>query len=194
MKNDSQKTILAGRDDSELVVLSRDGDNLAAEELLKRYIPLVSSRASVFTASGFEYDDMFQEGMIGLYGAIGSFDETVGSPFSAFARLCVDRMMVAVLRASSRKRRIPKSQISRLDEGILNRPDGEGVDPEAVVIAKEEFDRFRRKASNELSSFEYSVLTAFISGCSYNTISDKLGVSVQSVDNALQRIRRKLKG
>lgn len=192
MKNKSEKLNFAGHEDEDLVLLARDGDSRAVEALLERYLPLVSSRASVFTASGFEYDDMFQEGMSGLYSAIGSFDSTVGSPFSAFARLCVDRMMVAVLRASSRKRRIPKSHISQLDDS-LHLSEGRSADPESVVIAKEDFVRFVNKAKNELSAFEISVLNAFISGCSYSTISDRLGVSVQSVDNALQRIRRKLK-
>ncbi len=186
--------IYNSKEDNELISLSRAGAEDATAELLRRYIPLVGSRASVFTTSGFEYDDMFQEGMIGLYSAIRSFDESQGSPFSAFARLCVDRMMVAVLRASSRQRRIPGSKISNLEnESDLAERKLYSGDPEAALLAKEEFRRFQEKANNELSSFVYGVLTAFVSGCNYGEISQKLGVSEKSVDNALQRIRKKLK-
>ena len=186
--------IFIKKEDNELVIAARGGDELATSELLRRYIPLVSSRASVFSSSAFEYDDMFQEGMIGLYGAIRSFDISQGASFSSFARLCVDRMLVAVLRASSRQRRIPGSKICNLEDGShLVEKKLIAKDPEAVLIAKEEFRRFQEKASNELSDFEYSVLTAFISGCNYSEISEKLGVPEKSVDNALQRIRRKLK-
>ena len=181
-------------EDSDLVIAARSGDEVATARLLERYIPLVSSRASVFNSSGFEYDDMFQEGMIGLYSAIRSFDESQGAPFSAFARLCVDRMMVAVLRASARQRRIPGNKLSNLEDSasLAERKIASG-DPEAALIAKEEFLRFQEKANNELSAFEYNVLTAFISGLNYSEISAKLGVAEKSVDNALQRIRRKLK-
>jgi len=186
--------IYSNMEDNELVLLSRKDNEAAVSELLKRYVPLVGSRASVFTSSGFEYDDMFQEGMIGLYSAIRSFDDSQGAPFSAFARLCVDRMLVAVLRASSRKRRIPQNKLSNLEDGIhfTDKKFSEG-DPEAELIAKEDFIRFQNKINNKLSVFEYSVLTAFISGCNYAEISSMLNVDEKSVDNALQRIRRKLR-
>ncbi len=186
--------IYRGKEDCELVSLALGGDESATTELLTRYIPLVKSRASVFTSSAFEYDDMFQEGMIGLYGAIGSFNSSCGTPFSAFARLCVDRMMVAVLRASSRQRRIPAAKISNLEDAPhLAEAKLCAVDPEESLIAKEEFNRFRRKADSELSTLEIKVLNAFISGCNYGEISQMLGIPEKSVDNALQRIRRKLK-
>ena len=181
-------------EDNELVILAKKDNESAISQLLKRYIPLVGSRASVFTSSGFEYDDMFQEGMIGLYGAIRSFDASQGAPFSAFARLCIDRMLVAVLRASSRKRRIPHNKLSNLEDNveIAERKFAAG-DPEAELIAKEDFIRFEEKINTKLSAFEYNVLTAFISGCNYSEISKKLKVEEKAVDNALQRIRRKLR-
>ena len=178
--------------DEALVARFQNGETDIMDYLLEKYKDLVLKISRKFFLIGGEPDDVLQEGMIGLYSAIGSFDTNVGSPFGAFARLCVDRMMVAVLRASSRKRRIPKSKISRLDD-TLHIADGSCADPEAIVIAKEDFERFVNKAQNELSTFETDVFNAFISGCSYKSISDRLCVSVQSVDNALQRIRRKLK-
>ena len=181
-------------EDNDLVSFARKGYEDATAELLRRYIPLVRSRASVFTSLDFEYDDMCQEGMIGLYGAIRSFDPENGAPFSAFARLCVDRMLVAVLRSSSRQRKIPRNRITDLDDASrLEEKKGLSNDPESAYIAKEEFDRFQQKANNELSSFEYQVLTAFLSGYNYTEISRQLSKSEKSVDNAMQRIRRKLK-
>ena len=180
-----------GAVDEGLVLAAAEGKTAAVDAILKKYIPLVGSRASVFTAGGLEFDDLFQEGMIGLYSAIRSYNAELGVPFAAFARLCIDRMLVAVLRSTSIKRRIPSDRITGLDDSGSAAQYAE--DPESLVIARDDFNRFQQKVVSELSRLEYEVLTGFLSGLNYREIAARLGVTEKAVDNAMQRIRRKLK-
>ncbi|HHW46801.1 MAG TPA: sigma-70 family RNA polymerase sigma factor [Clostridiales bacterium] len=183
-------------DDNQLIELARENDEQAIACLIHRYAPLVSSRVAAFCGSGIEYEDLVQEGLIGLLGAIRVFDST-SSSFFTFARICIDRMLITAVRSISRQKQIPKHRIlnftepnfQTIDENAENLVD----DPAEIVIAREEFFKFKDKALNSLSKLEYGVLCSFLKGYNYEEIARQLDISTKSVDNALQRIRRKLR-
>lgn len=182
--------------DEELIPLARRDDELAFQQLLDRYAPMVKSRVRAFTRAGLEADDLAQEGMIGLLGAIRVFDQRQAS-FSTFARLCIDRMLIAAARQAGRQKRIPPECL--VAEGPDDRPikdflaSGDEDNPESILIAREEAERLRRRADETLSEFEYQVLSAYLSGDRYEEIAQRLASTSKAVDNALQRIRRKMK-
>ncbi|MCI8359994.1 MAG: sigma-70 family RNA polymerase sigma factor [Clostridiales bacterium] len=183
--------------DEELAVLARDGDDGAFQHLIVKYVPMAQSRARAFSRAGLEADDLAQEGMIGLLGAIRVYDPKQAS-FSTFARLCIDRMLLSAVRQAGRQKRIPAERLIAAD-GPDDRPVkgldtfGDENNPESILIAREEAERLRRRAGDALSHLEYQVLSAYLSGESYEEIARQLHTTVKSVDNALQRIRRKLR-
>ena len=183
--------------DEELVLLARGGDDGAFQRLIDRYAPMAKSRARAFSRAGLEADDLAQEGLIGLLGAIRVYDSKQAS-FSTFARLCIDRMLVSAVRQAGRQKRIPTERLIAAD-GPEERPArasvtfGDENNPESILIAREEAERLRRRAGDTLSGFEYQVLSAYLSGESYEEIAQQLHTTTKSVDNALQRIRRKLR-
>lgn len=182
--------------DEELIELARENDEQAITCLIHRYAPLVSSRVAAFCGSGIEHEDLVQEGLIGLLGAIRVFDSTASS-FFTFARLCIDRMLITAVRSIRRQKQIPKHRILNIIEPnfqtINENAENRSNDPAEIVIAREEFIRFKDRALNSLSKMEYGVLCFFLKGYNYEEIARQLDISTKSVDNALQRIRRKLR-
>lgn len=186
---------LAASDDL-LLRMAQNGDDQAITAVLNRYTPLVRSRAAHF-AVGADVDDMVQEGFIGLYGAIGVYDSEK-SAFPTFARLCIDRMMITVIRAKGRKKNIPSDLVINIDSAELDTANHklscfEFQNPENICIATDEFERFKHDAGKTLSKMEYDVFRSVLFGESITQISRRFGLSLKSVDNALQRIRRKLR-
>ena len=183
--------------DEALVMRARGGDDDAFCQLIGAYAPLVNSRARAFSRAGLEADDLAQEGMIGLLGAIRVYDKRQAS-FSTFARLCIDRMLIAAARQAGRQKRIPQERLTA-DFGQRDLPAEEILavseenNPESILIAREEAERLRRKAGETLSGLEYQVLSAYLSGERYEEIAERLHTTVKAVDNAVQRIRRKLR-
>lgn len=182
--------------DASLTVLAVKGDEDAAADLIDRYLPLIRSRAAVFSGNSDEFEDLCQEGMIGLLVAIRSYDAAKAS-FSSFARICVDRVMISSHRARHRKRKIPQANVVALNESgddlIDDIASSAADDPESIFIRREENMRLMLRVANSLSSLESKVLSLFLSGMTYDEIADQLEISAKSVDNALQRIRKKLK-
>ena len=175
--------------DNELALYAAE-DSMAQAVLIGRYIPLVKSRAMRFRQAGVELDDLAQEGMIGLIGAIRAFDKNIAS-FPTFARVCVDRSLMSAQEKNNRKKQIPRDRIISIDEHTA---DLSGInDPEAILIAREEYSRFRGMAEDKLSRLEFKVLIKYLAGLSYQEISRELGITQKAVDNALSRIKRKLK-
>lgn len=185
------------RGEEELVLRARGGDDDAFLRLIDQYAPMVKSRARAFAGAGLEPDDLAQEGMIGLLGAIRVYDRRQSS-FSTFARLCVDRMLTAAVRQAGRQKRIPPERLVPID-GSADRPaeallaSGEESDPAAILIVREEAERLRRRASRALSDFEYQALSAYLRGESYEEMAGRFGATPKAIDNALQRVRRKLR-
>lgn len=183
--------------DNRLAEFARIGDEEAYSTLLKRYFPLIAQQAAKYAATGTEREDLMQEGMIGLLSAIREFDPEQAS-FSTFAHLCVERMLVKVARQVNRQKQIPKDRMITIDSSdehnIGNTLSSDDMsNPEAVFIAREDFAALSRKAASALSAMEFKVLGAYLTGSSYEDIARRLETSTKAVDNALQRIRRKLK-
>ena len=188
----------ADASDKALAALAASGDGEAEAALLARYFPLVRSRAAAFLATGESgFEDLCQEGMIGLLAAVRAYDSEKSS-FPTFARLCIDRMLCAVHRGDTRKKRIPKTQLSVLDEMRENDlsvklPASDVGDPESILIEREALERLKLRVQQNLTELESTLLSDYVGGRSYEEIAARHGISAKAVDNALQRIRRKLR-
>ncbi len=175
------------RTDEELIALSRAGDSRAMEVLLHRYVPLVRSCARQYFLIGGETEDLLQEGMIGLYNAVGAYDEKE-SGFKTFARICVLRRILDAVKAASSKKNVHAQSLQLLDTQTAE----EGLSPEDLLILDDERRELRQKMSEELSNFEFKIMTMYVDGASCAEICEATGKNGKSVDNAIQRSRRKL--
>ncbi len=179
-------------DDNELIALCKDGDEEAYSALFARYLFTVRSRAGVYDKSGIDFEDLVQEGYIGLINAVNNYEIDFGTSFSTFAYMCIDRNILSSVRKSLAKKQIPKSALIFIeDEYELQ--DKVSENPEAVVISKENVEHLRQRITEKLSQNEQNVLELYLMGYSYEKIADKLSCSKKSVDNAIQRLRKKLK-
>lgn len=155
----------------------------------KSYVPYVKSRVLVYCENNNEFDDYFQEGLLGLFEAAKAFDESKEVKFLTFAKVCIDNKLKNLKRKSSGKQQVPNTSISGLDD-IASVVSNET--PENIVIDKDEIDFLKQKAKLNLSKMEYKVFCFYICGYSYLEIAQKMQISEKSVDNAIQRIKNKL--
>ena len=186
--------------DEELVLSAQNGDSYAEETLINRYKSCVSYCSSKYYMSGMEKDDIFQEGMIGLYGAIKDYDQGKTS-FKNFAILCISRRIISLLKSSNRQKHIPLNSSLSLDSIFSDEQYNPMIDaikapsehnPESIFITNETLDLYEQKINNTLSKMELKVLEQYLNGLSYNDISSNLNINKKSVDNAIQRIKKKL--
>lgn len=187
--------------DEELLRQIRSGSNDAMECLLERYRDMVRKEARKFFLAGGDEEDLIQEGMIGLFKAITSFQEGKNTSFSTFAYLCVHRQIYTTITTFNRKKHIPlntsislferKNQEEEfsLDE-ILETPE---ETPEELLLRKEEIKDCYQMINERLSKFEKQVMYHYLNGENYTMIAKRLGRTDKSIDNAIQRIRRKIK-
>ena len=173
----------------------------ATEIILERYKPLVKAQAALFFLAGGDEDDLIQEGMIGLFKAVRDYDDDKNIGFAGFAKLCVRRQIVKAIEASNRKKHVPLNSYISFDGDDADRQTiGEDVlakstlDPELLVIEQEQYGLFEEEIKKVLSPFENEVLEGYLNGMDYIKIAQKLGREPKSVDNALQRIRTKIRG
>ena len=172
--------------DEELITLFRDGDQEAMEMLLNKYKEMVLRKAKSMYILGGDSDDLIQEGMLGLFKAVRDYDCGRDASFRTFAQLCVTRQLYTAVKASSRKKHLP------LNTAIsLSRP--ASSNPEVYLIGQEEMERLEEKIEKELSAFEKQVLELHLTGMGYVEIAHVLNRDEKSTDNALQRIRAKLR-
>lgn len=195
---------VANLSDEKLVALANQQNELATTELLVRYKSLVRNRASKLFLPGADNQDLIQEGMIGLFKAISAYSDNQGVPFRAFADYCVkSRLNDAIRTANRNKYQLLNSSLS-LEGSIdpINQEQGivladiiadEVLNPEEIILHKENQEALQSFMISELSELERKVLEEFLQGKSYNTISKKLNITLRSVDGALQRVRRKFK-
>lgn len=169
--------------DEQLAVKAQKGETKAAEEILQRYKSAVRARARQYFLEGGETEDLVQEGMIGLYSAIGAYRQDSGKSFKNFAYLCVTRRIFDVLRAAGRR-----VSGSEFDPDTLS----EGDTPEDFLIDGESRAELNKKLMKALSDFEFRVVTMYLEGLSYAEIADVTGKDMKSVDNALARSKKKL--
>lgn len=158
--------------------------------LILRHMPLVHRLAARYARDAGELEDFEQDGLIALYAAVRAYRPGQAS-FSSFAALCIRRALIAERRAAGRRRRIPHELLSPLEEERIDLADRK--DPETIFLEKESLRSLTDTIRLELSALEYRVLLAFLSGESYAAIARSLGISQKSVDNALRRIRGKLR-
>lgn len=181
------------KSDEELVMLSQNGDKQATEELMLRHAGLVRGCARGFFLIGGETEDLIQEGMIGLYNAIGEYRQGEGnSSFKNFAYLCVSRRIIDAVKFSARKKNSPLNTATSI--GVVEASEAltGGLNPEDMLILQDDRREFRQKMSGVLSDFEFKVTTMYMDGMSCAEICEATGKSAKSVDNALQRSKRKL--
>ena len=175
--------------DEMLVKLAQNGDKRAMQTLLEKYLVLVRGSARGFFLLGGETEDLIQEGMIGLYNAIEEF-KGEGKSFKKFAEVCVSRRIIDAVKSSARKKNTP------LNDGVAIEEEDEWADsalnPEEELIFSDDKRELRQKMSGVLSDFEFKVFTMYVDGATSAEICKLTGKPGKSVDNAIQRSKRKL--
>ena len=182
--------------DEELIGTYRKGSLDAMTDLIIRYKPLVKNRARLFYLEGGDREDLLQEGMIGLFKAIKEYDAEKEASFATFARLCITRQMLSAIEAAGRKKHMLLNEslsIEQLDEGQIADRVGVADGPEKIFFEQEDSKLLMENINRNLSKMEKQVLDLYISGMDYLEIADMMGKSGKSIDNALQRIRNKIK-
>lgn len=190
------------QEDESLVQLARDGDSNALEFLINKYKNFVRAKARSYFLIGADHEDIVQEGMIGLYKAIRDYNGEKLSSFKAFAELCITRQIITAIKTATRQKHIPLNSYISLDKPIYDEESDRTLldvivgsrvsDPEELLINQEEFDDIEGKMSEILSDLERKVLMLYLDGRTYQEISIHLNRHVKSIDNALQRVKRKL--
>jgi RNA polymerase sporulation-specific sigma factor len=189
--------------DEELVEMTRDGNDLAIETLLNRYRHYARAKARSYFLAGADREDIIQEGMIGLFKAVRDFRSDRNAAFRAFAELCITRQIITAIKTATRQKHIPlNSYVSLNKQATPDDEEGrslgeiltstEVLDPAELLISAEEIASIKESMGRLLSELETEVLRLYMEGKSYQEIGDMLGRHVKSIDNALQRIKRKL--
>ena len=189
-------------DDEELIELVHTGDSEALDYLIQKYRNFVRAKARTYFLIGADKEDIVQEGMIGLYKAVRDFKGDKLSSFKAFAELCITRQIITAIKTATRQKHIPLNSYVSLDKPIYDEESDRTLmdiisgtkvlDPEELIINQEEFDDIELKMAELLSDLERKVLALYLDGQTYQEISEELNRHVKSIDNALQRVKRKL--
>lgn len=188
--------------DEVVVKSARDGSSAALDYLIHKYKNFVRAKARSYFLVGADREDIIQEGMIGLYKAIRDFRSDRLSSFRAFAELCITRQMITAIKTATRQKHVPLNSYVSLNRPIYDEDSERTLldvlsgtkvtDPEELMINKEEFGDIEQKMGEILSDLEWKVLMSYLDGKSYQEIACELKRHVKSIDNALQRVKRKL--
>ncbi len=190
-------------EDEEIVEYIREGDQYALEYLMNKYKNFVRSKARTYFLVGADRDDIIQEGMIGLYKAIRDYRMDKTTSFHTFAELCVTRQMITAIKAATRQKHMPLNSYISLNKPIFDdesekttlldmMAESKGINPEEVFIGQESLAFIEQHLEKSLSNLECKVLALYLQGKSYNEIAKYLNKPVKSIDNALQRVKKKL--
>lgn len=187
--------------DEDIILLIQEGQADATEYLLKKYAPLVKKSIRTLYLIGADTEDLSQEGMIGLFKAIQGYQQDNHASFFTFAKLCIDRQIYSAIKASNRKKHTPLNSYisfySKINEDeielIDNLEAGKDSNPEQVVLDRENATNIEAILDEHLSKMEKQVLSLYLEGKSYSDIATELGKTSKSIDNAIQRIRDKVK-
>lgn len=187
--------------DEKLIENIKNEDPIALNCLMKRYNEVVYMKANKFFMVGAEKEDIIQEGLIGLYKAVKSFDTEKQNSFKTFANMCIERQLITAVKNSNRQKHIPlNSSISLNSAAYDDNEDMDKIeildvkelnDPSDIIADREYFKSMEKSIKDNLSKFELSVLYEYEKGKTYAAIAEKLGTKVKSVDTAIQRIRKK---
>jgi len=188
--------------DEQLIEEVHHGNTEALDYLITKYRLFVKAKARSYFLIGADKEDIVQEGMIGLYKAIRDFKGDKLSSFRAFAELCITRQIITAIKTATRQKHIPLNSYVSLDKPIYDEESdrtlmdiitsSESEDPVHLMINREEYSNLEGKIGEILSELEQQVLALYLDGQSYNEISEELNRHVKSIDNALQRVKRKL--
>lgn len=188
--------------DEEIVVEAKDGSKCAQEYLISKYENFVKAKAKAYFLIGADREDIYQEGMIGLYKAIRDFKPDKLSSFKAFAELCVTRQIITAIKTATRQKHIPLNTYVSLNKPLYEEEsdrtlldiisEAKVTDPEEMMISREELSCIEKEISGALSDLEMEVLNSYLDGKSYQEIACDLDRHAKSIDNALQRVKRKL--
>ena len=199
---DALSNRFADMPDEKVVGQAQLGDSVAIEYLLSKYKNFVRSKARSYFLIGADHEDIVQEGMIGLFKAIRDYQAERLSSFRAFAELCITRQIITAIKTATRQKHVPLNSYVSLNKPIYDEEsdrtlmdvivEGRAQNPEELIIDRENLVSLRDQVDQVLSSLEQDVLNAYLDGKSYQEIADKLGRHVKSIDNALQRVKRKL--
>lgn len=189
-------------DDEKLVEFVHQGDSDALDYLIHKYRQFVRAKARSYFLIGADREDIVQEGMIGLFKAIRDYKGDKSTSFKAFAELCITRQIITAIKTATRQKHIPLNSYVSLDKPVYDDESdrtlmdmlegSKSMDPEEMVINQEEFNTIEMKITELLSDLEREVLALYLDGQSYQEISAELNRHVKSIDNALQRVKRKL--
>ena len=188
--------------DNELVLLAQSGDDMAMEELMGKYKNFVKGKSRTYFLIGADRDDIIQEGMLGLFKAIRDFKPDKQASFHSFAEICVTRQMITAVKTATRQKHTPLNNYISLNKPVYEDETERTLidhlsmrhnsDPEVILIDNENYAFTNEKIKSMLSKFEYEVLEKYINGQSYNEIAIIMDKSPKSIDNALQRIKKKV--
>ncbi len=188
--------------DEDIVQLAQQGDQFAAEFMVEKYRNFVRAKARSYFLIGADREDIIQEGMIGLFKAIRDYNVDKLASFRAFAELCITRQIITAIKTATRQKHIPLNSYVSLNKPIYDEESDRTLmdilstnkitNPEEIVISREEFYFIEKKMGEILSTLEWQVLMAYLEGKSYQEIAVELKRHVKSIDNALQRVKRKL--
>ena len=188
--------------DEEVVQLAQEADGAALEHLLNKYKNFVRTKARSYFLIGADHEDIVQEGMIGLYKSIRDYRRDKQKSFRAFAELCITRQIITAIKTATRQKHIPLNNYVSLNRPIYDEDSDRTLldvitedaptNPEEVLIDREDLSVIEGRIGEMLSDLEKEVLVRYIEGKSYADISEEMGRHIKSIDNALQRIKRKL--
>lgn len=200
--NDSSFSKFKDLSDEKVVIEAKSGNTKAQEYLINKYENFVKTKAKSYFLIGADKEDIYQEGMIGLYKAIRDFNPDKLTSFKAFAELCVTRQIITAIKTATRQKHIPLNTYISLNKPIYEEESDRTLldvlaglkitDPEELIISKEEMMHIEKEISRVLSSLEMEVLMSYLDGKSYQEIACDLDRHAKSIDNALQRVKRKL--
>lgn len=200
--NELDMTIYDDMEDEDVVDKARSGDPLALDYLMTKYKNFVRLKARSYFLIGADREDIIQEGMIGLYKAIRDYDRDKLTSFKAFAELCITRQIITAIKTATRQKHIPLNSYISLNKPIYDEESDRTLldvisgakitDPEELIISSEELYSMENQMVELLSDLEWEVLMAYLDGKSYQEIANELDRHVKSIDNALQRVKRKL--
>ncbi len=188
--------------DEDIIIDAKAGDIKALEFLINKYKSFVRAKARTYFLIGADREDIIQEGLIGLYKAIRDYRGDKLSSFRAFAELCITRQIITAIKTATRQKHIPLNSYVSLNKPIYDEESDRTLldiisedsvsDPEEMMINREEFKGIETKMGEILSALEWEVLSLYLQGKSYQEVAEELDRHVKSIDNALQRVKRKL--
>jgi RNA polymerase sporulation-specific sigma factor len=190
-------------DDGYLIALAKQGDAIAYDRIVRRYYGFVRLKASSYFLAGGDADDLIQEGLVGLYKAVRDYRTDRESSFRNFAELCITRQIITAVKTATRNKHTPLNQYVSFSATPASAQDGEPTldevipgspvhDPVNQVISSEELQSLVSCLSTALSELESRVLSLYLDGYSYEQVGERLGCDTKTVDNALQRVKRKV--